>query len=224
MAHIVDFGDFTLIPNGNNAELHCWLCQKAVSHRALFCHHCGTIQPVRELDHFARLGLEHRIDIENDHLDRQYEALRRTLDPSRFMIRGMGERGHAAKQLEALIEAYETLRDPLRRGRYWLTLHQKDFQAAVEHNPFVQELRQELQVAENAAHYDRIANRAGQAIEDGIMGLLQALRSQQWQEASAALIQLDGLEGVLKDVRTRRAGCSSLPHLPHQPMGLVEAK
>src|SRR5215467_1679812 len=102
--NVIGFSDFAATAH---SDLCCWLCQKAVSARALFCHHCGTIQPVRAIDHFARLGVERRIDIDVEQLDHQYAALSRTLDPQRFMIRGIGERGHASKQLDALNEAYE---------------------------------------------------------------------------------------------------------------------
>lgn len=200
-SNVVGLSDFA---GSANSNLHCWLCQKGVSARALFCHHCGTIQPVREIDHFARLGLERRIDIDMELLDHQYAALGRTLDPQRFMIRGMGERGHAAKQLEALHEAYETLREPLRRGRYWLTLNAQEFKQAVEVNPLVKSLRHELDAAAEPSHCDRVAHKAGQAMEQGIMGLMQALRGQKWQEANAVLVELDGLEAILGDVRVRR--------------------
>lgn len=200
-SNVVGMNEFVGMANGN---LHCWLCQKAVSTRALFCHHCGTIQPVRDIDHFARLGLERRIDIDMDLLDHQHAALSRTLDPQRFMIRGMGERSHAAKQLEALNEAYEVLREPLRRGRYWLSLNEKEFNQASDSHPFVMELRSELDTAAEPSQCDRVAQKAGHALQEGIMGLMQALRGQKWQEANAVLIELDGLEAILGDVRTRR--------------------
>ena len=223
MTNIVDFGEFAPNCTAMHADLHCWLCQKNVSIRALFCHHCGTIQPVRQIDHFARLGLDRRIDIDAEHLDRQFEALRRTLDPSRFMIRGMGERGHAAKQLDALIEAYDVLRDPLRRGRYWLSLHQTDQQQAAADHPMVKELQHEISVTVDPMQFDRIASRAGQAMEEGIIGLLQALRGQNWQEASATLVQLDGLESVLNNIRDRRTAMHP-KNGSHAAMTLVEAK
>lgn len=201
MFNVVGLNEFAGVAN---SQLHCWLCQKPVSTRALFCHHCGTIQPVRDIDHFARLGLERRVDVDMDLLEHQYAALCRTLDPQRFMIRGMGERGHAAKQLEALNEAYETLRDPLKRGRYWLTLNEKEFKKSAETHPFLIELRQELESAAGPSECDRVAQRAGQALEVGIMGLMQALRGQDWQLANTTLIELDGLEAILGDVRARR--------------------
>ncbi len=158
MSNVIGMNEFAAMPNGNT---NCWLCQKAASTRALFCHHCGTVQPVRDIDHFSRLGVERRIDVDVEHLDRQYAALSRTLDPQRFLIRGLGERGYASKQLEALTAAYETLREPLKRGRYWLSLHESEAQKAVEANPMVQELRGELDKAAEPAACDRVRNARG---------------------------------------------------------------
>ena len=202
MSNVIGLNEFA---GTGNCALHCWLCQKNVSVRALFCHHCGTIQPVRDIDHFARLGLERRIDIDLDLLERQYGTLSRTLDPQRFIIRGMGERGHAAKQLESLNEAYDTLRDPLRRSRYWLILHEKEFDGAEPANPMVRELRHDLETAANPAQCDRVAQKAGQAMEHGILGLMQALRGENWGQANTALVELDGLESILGAVRALRA-------------------
>ena len=76
--------------------------------RAFFCQHCGTIQPVRPIDHFARLGHERQIDVDLQKLDRQYTNLHQSFAPERFKIRGLGERGHAAGQLSALEEEHES--------------------------------------------------------------------------------------------------------------------
>lgn len=199
--NVVGLNEFAGLANG---DWHCWLCQSAVSTRALFCHQCGTIQPVRPIDHFARLGLDRRIDIDVDVLERQYAALSRTLDPQRFLIRGIGERGHAAKQLETLVEAYETLRDPLKRGRYWLSLNHDETSPATNDNALILALRAELDSAVEPSHCDRVAQKAGQALEIGIMELMQSLRSKDWKLASATLVQLDGLETILGDVRVKR--------------------
>lgn len=198
MSNVVGMNEFVGMANG---DLHCWLCQKPVSTRALFCHHCGTIQAVRDIDHFARLGLERRIDLDTDALEKQYAALARTLDPQRFVIRGMGERTHAAKQLEALNEAYETLRDPLRRGRYWLQINAQIFDETAAANPLVHELRAALTDAAEPGQCDRVAQRAGQALQQGVMTLMQALRSQDWRQANQILAELDGVEGILNEVR-----------------------
>jgi molecular chaperone HscB len=185
-------------------EIVCWLCMKNMSPRAIFCHHCGTIQPVRMIDHFTRLGLERRVDIDLGLLERQYQSLKKTLNPDRFAIRGMGERNHATKQLEALNDAFDTLRDPVRRGRYWLGLHEQDFADSQAANPAVQEIKLEFDGARSPSDVDRVAQKAGQHFEDGIMRLLQSLRQQNWQQANATLVELDGMEGILNQARARR--------------------
>ena len=207
--NVIEFNEFTVSTSCANGEACCWLCQRGTSLRALFCQHCGSIQPVRPLDHFARLGLERRIDIDSELLERQYNGLKKALDPARFAIRGLGERGHAAKQYQALEEAYHTLREPLRRGRYWLSLHEREVREAEGTNPMVAELRSELEGASLPPQCDRIAQKAGTAMEQGIVSLMQALRSQNWQLANAILLEVDGLETILDEVRGRRASLAS---------------
>lgn len=202
MSNVIGLNEYAGLAN---SAVTCWLCQKPASTRAIFCHHCGTVQPVRDIDHFARLGVERRIDIDVSHLDHQFAALSRTLDPQRFLIRGMGERSNASKQLEALTHAHETLRDPLRRGRYWLSLHHDEGAAPADVTPMIVALRDELSTASEPVACDRVAQKAGQALEDGIMGLMQALRGQQWEQASSVLVHLDWLESILGDVRSKRS-------------------
>ncbi len=212
----MEFNEFsTQTAGGGETDLFCWLCQKGTAARAIFCCHCGTIQPVRNIDHFARMGLERRVDVDLDLLDRQYAALKRTLDPARFSMRGMGERGHASKQIAALDDAYDTLRDVLKRGRYWMELHsQENALSSAPSCPIVAELRREAEQVADPSHCDRLANRAGQAMEGGIIDLLQSLRNQDWNQAGAALARIDGLEGVLSDLRSRRASLAAkaVPH------------
>ncbi|MFA4993685.1 MAG: hypothetical protein WC521_00030 [Bdellovibrionales bacterium] len=203
MSNVVGMNEFVGMVNG---DTYCWLCQKPVSIRALFCHNCGTIQPVRDMDHFARLGLERRLDVDSEVLDRQYAKLSQTLSPEHFLIRGAGERGHATKQLEALKVAYETLREPLRRGRYWLRLNGKEFKDEVDSNSLVKDLYRELTDATDPSHCDRVAQKAGQALEQGVMLLMQALRGENWQQANLTLIQIEGVESILNEVRSRREG------------------
>ncbi|MDD5587372.1 MAG: Fe-S protein assembly co-chaperone HscB [Alphaproteobacteria bacterium] len=201
--------EFITSSDGALDGVHCWLCQKPISVRALFCHQCGTIQPVRQLDHFARLGLDRNIDLDFEALEKQHTGLKRALDPNRFSIRGAGEKGHASKHLEALEEAYETLRDPLRRGRYWLILHEHATEKALEPNQTVADLRHEMETANEAEQCDRVARKAGQAMEEGILVLMQSLRNQNWRQASAMLFELEGLESILNGVRECRRQLTS---------------
>lgn len=191
---------------GNQQGYHCWGCLGALSGRALFCTHCGSIQPVRESDHFQRLGLEKRIDIDMEAMSRNYAQWQRTFSPERFVIRSHTEQTYAAKHLEAIRAAYETLHDPIRRSRYWLEL-QNPKEAGMAENvllPIVNELKSEFESAREAAQLDKLAHRTGQEIEFGIMKLLSSLRGQAWKEANEILASLDTMEVLMKDLREKR--------------------
>jgi len=220
MDNIIEFNDFSSPDDCSSAETCCWLCQKGNSLRAFFCQHCGTIQPVRSIDHFARLGLERRIDIDLQLLDRQYTNLQRSFSPERFAIRGLGERGHAAGQLKVLEQAYLALREPLRRARYWLELHGQETKETKTENPMVSDLRLELESAAVAIECDRVAQKAGQALEQGIVGLMQALRNKNWSLGNALLMEVSGLEALLVNVHNRRTELAiSSPHQKSDIMG-----
>jgi molecular chaperone HscB len=186
-----------------SAPMACWLCIKPVSGRALFCHHCGTVQPVRELDHFTRLGIEPRFDVDVEKLDKQFTDFMRTLDPARFAIRGLGERQHASKQVEALTDAYNTLRDPMRRGRYWLALNGITADTVGE-CIMVRQLVDDLAQVSEPSAYDTIARRAGQELERGLITFMQALRTEDWVGACSQLKSIDGLEVLLANVHAKR--------------------
>lgn len=193
----------------------CWLCNTLVSVRALFCHHCGTIQAVRELDNFTRLGLTPRMDLDQELLDKQYNTLRQTLDPQRFRTRGMGERMHAAKQLAAVEVAYACLHDVVSRSRYWLDLHaQQSITSPPTHCPIIEALALEVTEVHNSAECDRLANRAGQEIGQSLLDLLRAMRKQDWEQATVILTRIDGLEDIKQTLRDRRAewNASVAPH------------
>ena len=100
----------------------CWSCHGPVAGRALFCHTCGAVQPPRQLDHFARLGLERRFDLDAAELDRRYFGFQRNLHPDRFARRTARERAIAESQSASLNQAYETLKEPLSRAAYLLEL------------------------------------------------------------------------------------------------------
>ena len=100
----------------------CWSCHGPVAGRALFCHTCGAVQPPRQLDHFARLGLERSFDLDAAELDRRYFGFQRNLHPDRFARRTAKERAIAESQSASLNQAYETLKDPLTRAAYLLEL------------------------------------------------------------------------------------------------------
>lgn len=73
-------------------------------------------------DHFALFGLPRSFRVDRRQLDERYRALQRTVHPDRFVNAGDGERRLAAQQATRINEGYQTLKDPLLRGRYLLEL------------------------------------------------------------------------------------------------------
>ncbi|MBP2294206.1 Fe-S protein assembly co-chaperone HscB [Azospirillum rugosum] len=197
----------------------CWQCGRSVAARAFFCHSCGAVQPPRPLDHFTRLGLEARFDIDLETLARQHAGFSRSLDPDRFAARGARQQANARAQSDALTEAFETLRDPVRRARYLLALTgatpPPGLEAAadeVAEDEEVAALARQLDAAQDVAAVDRLAAEVGQRIESCIKYLAIAFRNGQTDNAVRILARLERLEALCADARRRRAGLA--PNTP----------
>jgi len=104
------------------AVIPCWSCKGPVATRALFCSVCGAVQAPGSLDHFSRLGLPPSFDLDMDELERQYFGFQRRLHPDRFAAKSGKEKALSQSQATALNEAYETLKDPLKRAASLLAL------------------------------------------------------------------------------------------------------
>lgn len=194
-----------LATNGANQGYHCWMCHEALSVRAMFCNGCGTIQPVREVSHFERLGLEKRIDVDLALIERNVTILSRTFAPERFMLRGHTEKNFAARHREAIELARNTLHDPISRSRYWIDLHAENPPEGQNNvPPLVAELQTEFENAIEANQLDRLAKRTGHEIELGIVSLLNNLRQQKWEQANEILVTLDNMETLIVQVREKR--------------------
>ena len=102
----------------------CWSCHGPLPSGSLFCPVCGAVQGPDQSDYFHRLGLEPGYDLVTDALERSYFDLQRKLHPDRFATRSPREKAMSQAQATALNDAYQTLKDPLRRAMYLLALRQ----------------------------------------------------------------------------------------------------
>lgn len=100
----------------------CWSCHGPVAPEEVFCSICAAVQPPGQRDHFARLGLDVGFEIDAATLDRRYFDSQRRLHPDRFAARTARERALSQQQATAVNEAYETLKDPLKRADYLVHL------------------------------------------------------------------------------------------------------
>jgi molecular chaperone HscB len=73
-------------------------------------------------DHFALFGLPRRYAVDRDALDNQFRDLQARVHPDKHAHLGETERRLAMQWATQVNEAYQTLRDPLKRARYLLHL------------------------------------------------------------------------------------------------------
>ncbi len=86
-----------------------------------FCERCGRILPTPQgLDYFALLGVEHRLDLDPQMLERSYYALSRRCHPDVYQMRSSEERELSLEKSSAINVAYATLADPVQRTEYLL--------------------------------------------------------------------------------------------------------
>ena len=71
---------------------------------------------------FELFSLPQRYALERADLDARYRDLQRTVHPDRYASAGDQQRRMAMQQAAHINEAYQTLKDPLRRARYLLEL------------------------------------------------------------------------------------------------------
>ena len=73
-------------------------------------------------DYYELLGVPRSLNLSLDALQQRYYELSRQLHPDRFMQKPEAERQRALDMSSALNDAYRTLKDPIKRAQYLLTL------------------------------------------------------------------------------------------------------
>ena len=73
-------------------------------------------------DYFELLGVQRGLNLSLDELQKSYYDLSRQLHPDRFMQKPEAERQRALDMSSALNDAYRTMKDPIKRAQYLLTL------------------------------------------------------------------------------------------------------
>jgi molecular chaperone HscB len=115
----------------------CWSCG-AASGSGHFCAACGKIQPLTSVsgsgvsgsgvpdsggaDYFSFFGLPHKLAINVDDLERRFHSLSWKLHPDNFVRSDEYERSLSLERSSQLNDAFRTLREPVSRIEYLLTL------------------------------------------------------------------------------------------------------
>jgi molecular chaperone HscB len=101
---------------------NCWSCSAATG-GAHFCPSCGKIQPLSKgADYFAFFGLLQKLTLDLAMLEQRFHSLSWKLHPDHFVRASEDERQLSLDLSSQLNDAYRTLRDPVARVEYLLSL------------------------------------------------------------------------------------------------------
>lgn len=105
-----------------NAPLVCWSCHERTlgTH---FCSSCGKmLQLPQQSDYFAMFELPRKLWLEMGALEQKFLQLSWKLHPDNFVNASPEEREISLKRSSELNDAYRTLRDPVARVEYLLSI------------------------------------------------------------------------------------------------------
>lgn len=194
-------------PNGVQA---CWSCKGPVASAAMFCATCGAVQPPGQGDHFTRLGLARDFDVDKTDLDQRYFALQRDLHPDRFATRSAREREISLQQSTSLNQAYETVKSPLRRAEYLLSLNGVTVNAETGNRPTdpdvlmeAMESREALAEAQTEAEIAALAARTRDSQKQCLDALAAAFRANDLDAAARLAVRLKYLATFTEEARGR---------------------
>jgi molecular chaperone HscB len=104
----------------------CWSCQKNAGDGVL-CVSCKAVQPPDpKADYFRVLGVPRTFAVDMEDLERRYKETTKILHPDRFARADSQARRASLERSVQLNEAWRTLKDPIRRAEYLLSLHGVD--------------------------------------------------------------------------------------------------
>jgi molecular chaperone HscB len=162
--------------------------------------------------HFVLFGLPEQFAIDADSLDHAYRTVQAQVHPDRFAAAGDAQKRVAMQWATRANEAYQTLRDPLKRAKYLLHLRGVDVGAedntAMEPAFLMQQMewREAIEDAVHAKNVDALDALSGELRDDErarLAKLAALIDSGSNQPAAEAVRQLMFIERVASDIETQ---------------------
>lgn len=163
-----------------------------------------------ERNYFELFGLAPDFAVDTALLAERYRALQRQFHPDRFAHAPDADRRLAVQLAAHLNEAYQTLRDPLRRGRYLLQLTGVDTEEetdTVMDPEFLMEqmsLRERLEDAGGTGELQILADELEARYERQLSDLAAAFAARNHTTARARVRELQFLAKVRDEIATRQ--------------------
>lgn len=162
------------------------------------------------MDYFTLFGLPVRYSVDSSLLTSRYQDLQRQFHPDRFATQPERERLMALQQAATINEAYQSLKHPLKRAEYMLSLHGFDLrneQHTLRDPAFLMEqleLREELDaIAHRPDASEALAAftaRLNTACQQRSRQMVQQLDNQQWELAADSVRKLRFLDKLQQQV------------------------
>lgn len=162
-------------------------------------------------DDFELFGLERHFAQDRSTLDARWKDLQRQAHPDKFAAQGAAAQRIAMQWSVRINEAYQRLKDPLKRAAYLCELHQVPVNA--ENNTamptafLLQQMqwREDLDAANGAEDIEEISRQCKQAVREVLQNIEQMLDQQHdFQSAVGQVRALMFLERFSADVAARQ--------------------
>ncbi|WP_145513803.1 co-chaperone HscB [Yersinia massiliensis] len=162
------------------------------------------------MDYFTLFGLPASYQVDGTQLTTRYQELQRQFHPDRFANQPERERLASLQQAATINDAYQTLKHPLKRAEYMLSLQGFDLsneQHTMHDTAFLMEqleLREELDAIERqpdaeaqlVAFNDRLALMTRTRTQQ----MVEQLAQQQWESAADTVRKLRFLDKLQQQV------------------------
>ncbi|WP_395839050.1 co-chaperone HscB [Edwardsiella tarda] len=162
------------------------------------------------MDYFTLFGLPTRYEVDGNLLAARFQELQRQFHPDRFATAPERERLLAIQQAATINDGYQTLKHPLKRAEYLLSLHGFDInneQQTMHDTAFLMEqmaLREELealaQQADTEAALMNFAARIAKMVQTRSAQLVNDLDRQAWSSAADSVRKLRFLDKLHQQV------------------------
>ena len=158
-------------------------------------------------NHFQLFGLPQSYAIDATQLDQHYRALQAQVHPDKSAHLSEAEQRLAMQHSTQVNEAYQTLRNPLKRARYLLSLHGVDTQEDTNTAMPVDFLMEQLEWREAVAEADDVSvleelearlHRETRALEDELAGKIDTEKN--YADAAGLVRKLRFMEKLAEDI------------------------
>ncbi|MFN7039181.1 MAG: Fe-S protein assembly co-chaperone HscB [Alphaproteobacteria bacterium] len=161
-------------------------------------------------NYFSIFGLPIKYDLDYDILNKKYFELLKNFHPDNSINSTNEEKLQTTKASMLINDAYQTLKDPLKRIEYLLKLQNINItedgqvKASFELLNDIMEYREELEEAQDKSVFEKLENKAYSQIEDSKENFQKYYNSQQFEQATESAIKLKYYQKLFEDIKAKK--------------------